>query len=230
MSPNSTVEKVKRFVSKVPPNSQLLRLLAAADGAPMVLREWEADGQDLDADAVAEAVCEAIADFVSELGQQASVTLTWLGADGRVLASLPMKPRPRPVANSDDGLSIVQQLDGSGVSLVVQSQRHLEAMARNYSQSTGGLLHSMQKSLDIAMRLTSDMGEQLMESKREARRWQSMYERLRAEVGEPDAEAAEVNSAQERAMGMLEKVLPAIIMAHVGAPQGSNAPPSTPPA
>ena len=225
-SANTRMSKVKRFLAKPPKAAALLRLIAASEEgeAQVPLGEWQAE------EVTPELALEVLAildDHTKEVGGHVLAQLAWVTPDGKVVSASTLKRQANHVMADSTAIdtpeNINAQLTGDVRAQSVQAQRILEVMSRLYMTGMAGLLaHSerlVTRQSEMLESLASRLGYAERRADEKSRELDDLLDAIRA--ARDESAPAESNSAQERAMKLLEAIAPQLL-AQLMAPKPAN--------
>ncbi len=146
-SPNSRTNTIKRFVTQAPKNATRLRLLFA-DTPPLPLGEWAPATMGDAKDMLADEIDQLMVDHASENPRyRQNFLLCWCAEDGSQLTVKPLSVYGHQL-RGETPEDTVRDLDGTSMSQVAQSQRHLEAMMRLHLGWQGQIVQTMSLTID----------------------------------------------------------------------------------
>lgn len=201
-SPNSRTNAIKRFLGQVPKNATRLRLLVA-EQTPLPLGEWAPNTMGDARDMLAEEIDQLMIDHASETPRyRQNFLLCWCGEDGSQLTVKPLSVYGHQL-RGETPEDTVRDLDGTSMSQVAQSQRHLEAMMRLHLGWQGQIVQTMSITIDrLSERCAqietsrSTSHDELLEAK----------ETILGLVTEASGE--KLTEAQSKAFELMEKLAP----------------------
>lgn len=146
-SPNSRTNTIKRFLSQAPKTATRLRLLFA-ETPPMPLGEWAPGVMGDQSGILAEEIDQLMIDHASENPRyRQNFLLCWCAEDGSQLTVKPLSVYGHQL-RGETPEDTVRDLDGTSMSQVAQSQRHLEAMMRLHLGWQGQIVQTMSLTID----------------------------------------------------------------------------------
>lgn len=201
-SPNSRTNAIKRFLGAVPKNGTRLRLLVA-EQTPLPLGEWAPNAMGDQRDLLAEEIDQLMVDHASEAPRyRTNFLLCWCGEDGAQLTVKPLSVYGHQL-RGETPEDTVRDLDGTSMSQVAQSQRHLEAMMRLHLGWQGQIVQTMSLTID---RLSERCA--LIETSRSSSH-DELLEAKETILGlVTEASGDKLTEAQSKAFELMEKLAP----------------------
>jgi len=234
-SPNSSLSKVRKWLAKRPENARKLVLFgsAAGGGTSVKLGDWTAE--DTVPPVVAEDIMAAVDGYVETIEQTVLAVLQWVDADKQEIHSMPLRRRKAQVVQPDmqDTGTALEGLTGDANALVVQAQKHLEAMTRIYVGALGGQMQTMMRTNEHVLELLERMSSHAAESDHKVKKLTLERDELASVLAEQDAARSDedattgTQAAQNNVLKLLEPVIQnMLIKALASGADSSGAPPA----
>ena len=149
--------RVRAWLNRVPPSAERIDLSLHQLGIDETVGSWSRE--ELTAGDPASIVTDAAQAHCDALEAPARYTVQWVTADGRTLATLPMRLSPTDGDRRERFGGEVEDPTMAGA--MGQLLRHQEVMARMYIGAQSGVLANMQQLLKLQAETIRDQGAQI---------------------------------------------------------------------